>query len=266
MSRKSFTIIVTALFVSIIVGVGLLHVRSSETEMERLRLRVASLETSVLRLSAHRGRVSQSPALVQPVQFQQKPTHNVLQSRTTSGKRRPVHSTVQSRITGGPRSIPKSRTGRRMQGRAPGIRPLPRASGEVPVGAVIAFKTRTCPRGWLLFHKGKGRVIVGAEPFTTRREAGGRRPFYLLSAGGRESVILNKSNMPSHNHVVALKLNLPNPGGRHEVKNFPISGTTFGTRNRRSITVPTYNSGRPNPVPVKVLQPWVALTLCEKRG
>lgn len=273
MSRKSTTAILAALFVSIVVGVGPTHVRSSDTEMQRLRSRVAALEASVLRLGAHRGRVSHSPALVQPAQFLPQRTHSAAQSRIKSGKRRPAHSAVQSRILGGRRSIPKGRTGRRIPGRAPGIRPLPRASGEVPAGAVIAFKLDSCPRGWALFHEGRGRVIVG----TWRgRLFPGRVSVRLLEWGGNTHTVLQVNQLPAHEHKFKI-WQFRGPASRDPTRIGPIiRGIKPGlaVRGRRVPTrlverIVSFKGGgvRPNNTQliVKMMPPYIGLTLCEKR-
>ena len=62
-----------------------------------------------------------------------------------------------------------------------------------PRGAVVAFdsdlENRQCPKGWVAFSAGEGRMIVGVSSTHQYREM-----------GGSERVTLDASHMPEHKH------------------------------------------------------------------
>ena len=65
----------------------------------------------------------------------------------------------------------------------------------VPKGAVVAFNSDACPKGWAAFDQARGRVIVG-----TGRGKGltGR---ILGDIGGEEVHTLTLAELPSHKHT-----------------------------------------------------------------
>jgi len=132
---------------------------------------------------------------------------------------------------------------------------------DVDSGAVIAFDTATCPDGWdnlvkLDQRKFAGRLLVIAGPQTIRNP-----PEHSTMArnyngnggeGGQESVKLEISHMPSHDHGGIW-------GGTGEKK--------MGMRNEHQAHTSGYKqieaqgAGKPH----ENMPPFVALIFCKKR-
>ena len=77
-----------------------------------------------------------------------------------------------------------------------------------PKGAVVAFYTTECPKGWNSFNQAHARVIVGAgdpkeSPDGLGKDANGDLTTYHLgNFGGTEKHKLTEEEMPKHKHNV----------------------------------------------------------------
>jgi hypothetical protein len=72
---------------------------------------------------------------------------------------------------------------------------LPQIAGGVPKGAVLAFSTETCPKGWERLNGGGMRVIVGAtEKKDESEEARPRRLHFNEQRGAFEEYLFTKAH------------------------------------------------------------------------
>ena len=79
---------------------------------------------------------------------------------------------------------------------------------SVPSGAVVAFDLpKGCPteKGWSDFGEAQSRVIIGAAIAgeNAGENAGELTAYDYRASDGKETVILNKNQMPSHSHSVS---------------------------------------------------------------
>lgn len=124
----------------------------------------------------------------------------------------------------------------------------------VPSGAVAWFEDATCPGGWTLYEKARGRTIVGADNAKNKDARN-----VLISrwgvgdVGGEEKHQLSESEMPRHHHVTTLGRSRYLQGGSHIALDQETTNHDLNT------------SGVGSNQPHNTMPPFVALTPCVKQ-
>jgi microcystin-dependent protein len=127
---------------------------------------------------------------------------------------------------------------------------LAAASAAIPKGAVLAFRTETCPAGWIAIPELSGRVIVGAGVGNKDEAGHALTPRKLGDAGGEEKHQLTVAELAKHAHGTQ-----------------GYNGTD-SDHTRRGDSLFTATNTRTQPEggdqPHNVMQPYFVLTYCEK--
>lgn len=125
----------------------------------------------------------------------------------------------------------------------------------LPSKAVVAFNSDVCPSGWKTLVNGEGRVIVGSG------RGNGLSARVLGDLGGAETHTLTVAQMPSHTHSYKDHYTAHNPAERYE----GLAGAEWcGNCNPGFGKASMTTSGAGGSQPHNIMQPFIALKLCEK--
>lgn len=123
-----------------------------------------------------------------------------------------------------------------------------------PKGSIVALEEETCPTGWSVYVRGRGRFLLGVggegAGLVAVENAG--------THGGAPSVVLSEANLPSHQHQTMAGVGAGSGG----FGDGPLGPTIFGASMGhafRSLTSPVGSSAA-----VSIIPPYVALLLCRK--
>ena len=131
---------------------------------------------------------------------------------------------------------------------------------SIPPGAVVAFDSESCPRGWTPYTRGAGRFLIGAGRHSEHNGFGTEVPVKVPGAtGGEDQAVLTIDQMPRHRHQN------PTEGGSGTGRTSALRATDNGNVSddgRHAHARPTAHEGGGQPH--DIMPPWVALTFCSR--
>ena len=138
---------------------------------------------------------------------------------------------------------------------------------HLPVGAVVAFAKKDCPKGWAPYNKAEGRFIIGVGkgPLSA--------PVLIDQAEGKEMMTLKENHLPSHQHGTMIWVKRDEEEKWARKNKTAMIGWGFGYasgKNMFGLAGPRIRDGnhflteaKGDSEPFNIMPPYIALRFCQ---